>query len=103
MAPRLKEVTREFALGVTTLGTWREAARAESADRRLADEVLRLISDWENTAWPDMTRARNELRAGAERLAPAPLGSSVEEEKKAKKDPTATMYEAGLRGQRRHI
>jgi len=99
MAPKLRDVTRDFALGVATLGTWRAAARAESADRRLADEILKLITEWENTTWPDMTRARAELRARAERLAPP--AAPDEPAPRTKQDATAAMYEAGLRGQRR--
>ncbi len=99
MPPNLRNVTRDFVLGVATLGTWREAARAEPVDRRLADEILKTISTWEATTWPDLARARNELRTRAEQLVPAaPLESP---ESKRKVDPTTAMYEAGLRGQRR--
>lgn len=98
MRHSLKNVTREFVLGVATLGTWREAARAEPVDRRLADEILRVISDWENTSWPDIARARNELRERAERLVPP---APPDEPERRKQDPATAMYEAGLRGQRR--
>ncbi len=99
MASNLRNVTRDFVLGVATLGTWREAARGESVDRRLADEILKAISDWEATTWPDLARARNELRTRAERLVPA--GPPEPPESKRKQDPATAMYEAGLRGQRR--
>lgn len=99
MRPNLRNVTRDFVLGVVTLGTWREAARSEPANRNLADEILRVISEWENTTWPDIARARNELRERAERLVPA--AALDEPATRRKQDPTTAMYEAGLRGQRR--
>ena len=57
-----------------------------------------MISDWENTSWPDIARARNALRERAERLVPP---APHDEPERRKQDPTTAMYEAGLRGQRR--
>ena len=99
MPENLRNVTREFAHGEATLGTWRAAARTERGDRRLADEILRLITEWENTTWPDIARARNELRSRAERLVPA--APPEPPESKRSKDPTTAMYEAGIRGHHR--
>ncbi len=99
MAQNLRALTREFSLGVVTFGAWREAARVERVDRRLADEILRVIREWESTSWPDVARARNELRLRADKIVPpAPLDAPAP---KRKVDPATAMYEAGLRGQRR--
>lgn len=99
MPSNLRGVTRDFVCGVATLGAWRTAARTESVDRQLADAILQSISEWENTAWPDIARARIDLRERAEQLVPAAPAGAPASSRNA--DPTAAMYEAGLRGQRR--
>ena len=101
MASNLRALTREFSLGAVTFGTWREAARMEAVDRRLADDILRLISEWENTEWPDIARAREALRARVDQLVPPAALDAPEPKRKV--DPTTAMYEAGLRGQRRGL
>ncbi len=95
MPPDLRNVTREFARGETPLEALRQAARAERSDRRLADEILKLITEWEDSAW-DSALSRNELRARAKQLVPPPPPEPT-----SRQDATASMYEAGLRGQRR--
>ncbi|MGH2919995.1 MAG: hypothetical protein ACRDLS_15545, partial [Solirubrobacteraceae bacterium] len=92
----LRDVTREFARGEAPLEALRGAARAERGDRRLADEILKLITEWESSAWSASAWSRNELRARAKSLVPpAPPAST------SRQDPATSMYEAGLRGQRR--
>lgn len=98
MPSRLREVTQEFARGDTTLEALRQAAREEIRDRVIADQVLRLISDWESNTADKSAWARNELRERAGQLVPAPLPPPPE-----KKDYTKTMYDTGLRGQKRRL
>jgi hypothetical protein len=99
MPTNLRDVARDFALGQVALETLRRAAHAEAVDRRLADELLKAIADWENSPSPQGAYARNELRARAKQLVPS--GPPAEPEASRNTDPTASMYEAGLRGQRR--
>ncbi len=96
MPSRLREVTQEFARGDSTLEALRLAAREEIRDRVIADQVLLLISDWENSTAEKSAWSRNELRESAGKLVPAPLPPPPE-----KKDYTKNMYDTGLRGQRR--
>ena len=96
MQPTLREVTLEFSRGEASLGTLRGAAHAERIHRPLADEILKLIADWENSPWGDNARSRNELRARAKQLVPAAPAAA-----KKPVDAAAAMYGAGLRGQRR--
>jgi hypothetical protein len=96
MPPNLRDVTREFARGQAPLETLRRAAREEPIDRQLADGILKLIADWERTRSPASAWSRNDLRARAKELVPPdPPASS------SRRNPTESMYEAGLRGQRR--
>jgi hypothetical protein len=99
MAANLRDVTRDFARGQVALETWRAAARAERADRQLADAVLMLINEWESKAMAQSVRARNELRARAKQLLPpepvTPPASTY------RRDPSESIYAAGLRGQKR--
>lgn len=99
MVANLRNVTRDFARGQTTLETLRRAARTEPVDRRLADRLLALITDWENGPWTASTRARNELRARARLLLPPDPPDPPPAARS--KDATTSMYEAGFRGQRR--
>jgi hypothetical protein len=99
MPTRLRDVAHDFALGQVALETLRRAAHDEVVDRRLADEILKAIADWERSPSPQGAYARNELRARAKQLVPS--APAAEPEAKRDKDPTASMYEAGLRGQRR--
>lgn len=101
MAPDLRDVTREFARGEATLETLRAAARSERSDRQLAEAVLQLIARCESAARTDSARARarDDLRDRAKQLVPAapaaPAGSTN------RRPPGESIYEAGLRGQRR--
>jgi hypothetical protein len=99
--PTFRDVVRDFSLGDATLDMLRSAARAESSDRQMANEILKLIADWERTPWTDSVVAKNELRARAKQLVPAapPPGSRGRRDPNV--DPATAMYEAGLRGQRR--
>lgn len=100
MALDLKDVTRAFGRGEATLESLRAAARAEPYDRQLAGEIMRLISDWENSAWKDSARSRDDLRANIKSLVPpAPTASSPAST--SRRQPRESIYEAGLRGQRR--
>jgi len=90
--PRLSDVTRDFARGDTSLEALRAAARAERMHRHLADEILRLITEWENSG-DNSTSSRNELRARAKRLVPP--------DPPPRKEPAESFYEPGLRGQKR--
>ncbi|MGH2919343.1 MAG: hypothetical protein ACRDLS_12220 [Solirubrobacteraceae bacterium] len=96
MPSNLADVTRDFGRGEAPLEALRRAAHAERSDGRLADEILRLIAEWESGAWTASSWSRNELRARAKQLVPA-----AEPAPPARQDPTTAMYEAGLRGQRR--
>ena len=90
MQSNLKDVAQDFARGVDTLAALREAAHAEVIDRRLAGEVLRLIAVFEGgSGW-----SRNELRTRMRQIAPTPPPES-------KPRYEGSMYDAGLRGQRR--
>lgn len=100
MPPDLRELTRQFGRGETTLEALRVAARAENRDRALADQLLQLIREWEISPLRASERARNDLREAAENLVPppppplAPVANS-------RRDPSESIYAAGLRGQRR--
>ena len=86
-----------FARGEATLEDLREAARKEPVDRLVADRLLKLISDWERHAVAKTAPwYREELRDRAGEIVP-PLDPEPEKPK----DYAATMYETGLRGQRR--
>ena len=97
MARKLRDVTRDFARGEVALETLRGAARKERLDLRLADELLRLISDWERNAPVTSAWSRNELRERAEQLLPTVAPPRTP----SGQDNAASMYAAGLRGQRR--
>ncbi|HWH23723.1 MAG TPA: hypothetical protein VNW68_02395 [Candidatus Limnocylindria bacterium] len=96
MQSGLRDVAREFARGETTLEVLRAAARTERMDRHVAEEILKLISAWESRAWPDVDRARNDLRAGVKQLVPADPPPSA-----SRRPPGESIYDAGFRGQRR--
>ncbi len=99
MPSNLRDVASDFGRGLATLETLRGAARAERNDRQLAEEILKLIADWENSAWKDSVRSRDDLRARAKQLVPpappAPPAAT------SRRRPAESIYEAGLRGQRR--
>jgi hypothetical protein len=86
--PTLKEVARDFGLGLLTLEDLREAAQAERIHKQTAEEVLQLISEWETRGW-----SRNELRSRVRRLVPPPP-------KKSRYSGDA-LYQPGLDAQRR--
>ncbi len=88
--PTLKEVARDFGLGLLTLEDLREAARAERIHKQTAEEVLQLIADWEIHRWP-----RNELRSRVRALVPTPP-------KKSRYSGDA-LYQPGLDAQRRRV
>ena len=94
MPRSLRDVTRDFSLGEATLEDLREAAYAERMERSLAASVLGLISEWENSAWAS-DRSRDTLRARAKALVPA--RQPVSKNRRG----SESIYEAGLRGQRR--
>ena len=99
MAAHLRDVALEFARGEATLGALRAAAYAELIDRTLANGLLGLITQWENSPGKDSVRVRNDLREGVKRLVPAapakPAASTY------RRDPSESLYAAGLRGQQR--
>lgn len=97
--PNLRDVSREFSRGAATLDTLRNAARAEPTDRQLAAELLRLIAEWEAGAWTwtDSGRAKSELRWRVKQLVPPPAPPPTP----SRRPPGESMYDAGLRGQRR--
>jgi hypothetical protein len=99
MPADLRDVTREFGRGQTTLENLREAARAEPRDRQLAGALLQLIAEWESTAVTVSVRSRSELRARIRQLVPPDPPASPEAS--ARRDPAESIYAAGLRGQRR--
>jgi len=99
MAADLKDVTRDFGRGQTTLENLREAARAESRDRQLAGALLQLIAEWESTAVTVSVRSRSELRARIRQLVPPEPPASPASS--GRPDPAESIYAAGLRGQRR--
>lgn len=100
MPPSLRDVTRDFALGEATLEALRAAARAERGNRPLADEILRLIGVCERSGRTDSARVRamHDLRDRARALAPPGPDKPASD---ARRPPGESIYEAGLRGQRR--
>ncbi len=92
MKHKLRDVTHEFARGEASLETLRAAARREPVDRRLADDLLKLIATWEKSPWPNSAWSRNELRDQAKLLVPP-----IPEAPKVKEDATRSMYGPGLR------
>ena len=89
LPPDLSDITRKFACGEVSLLDWRDAAHRERFDRQLSEKVLSLIAQFENSMW-----TRNDLRSRARELVPA-------ERPAARRRPAESIYEAGLRGQRR--
>ncbi|HEV2060949.1 MAG TPA: hypothetical protein VGR11_16485 [Solirubrobacteraceae bacterium] len=99
MPPNLRDVTRDFGRGEATLESLRAAARAEHRDRQLANEILTLIGEWENSPQKDSVRSRDDLRARAKKLVPpAPPDPPAST---SRRPPGESIYDAGLRGQRR--
>ena len=98
MPRNLRDLTRDFGRGDTTLETLRGAARAEPSDRHLAGAILNVITDWENSGWTDSVASRNQLRLRIKQLVPA---TPPPAEPKNRRPPGESMYDAGLRGQRR--
>lgn len=102
MPADLRDVTRDFGRGDATLETLRAAAHAERIDRRLADAILRLIADWERKPGRETALTRNLLRARVEDLVPpAPPPPPPPSAAEHRRPPGESIYEAGLRGQRR--
>ena len=102
MPGSLSDVVREFGRGEATLEMLRVAARAEPRERDLASEVLRVIMDWESRGLTHTVRARTDLRIRVEALVPAappppPAGGPAERPRAS----GLSLYEPGLRGQRR--
>lgn len=105
MAPKLRDVAREFARGDATLETLRAAASTERANRGLADRILQMIAEFERSGATNSARARSELRARAEQLVPTdpddePDAPADRGDWRGGLDATTFMYESGLRGQR---
>lgn len=99
MAFDLRDVTRKFGRGEATLHTLRDAARAERVDRQLAEQVLKLIMEWENSGRTNNDHARSELRMRVKALVPAaPTAAAAGQRRRASGN---SFYEPGLRGQRR--
>jgi len=96
MPSNLRAVTRSFVHGEIPLEALRDAARTEFTNRPMADQILKLISEWEHSKWRDAAWSRNELRARVEDLIPAIPDPS--KEKKTGAAAAAAMYDAGLRG-----
>lgn len=90
----MREAARAFGLGEITLEDLREAARADKLDRPLADQLLRMIAEWETSPRRHSDWARKEFRATVRKLAPA-------EPAVDKREHRESLYEAGLRGQQR--
>lgn len=99
MPSNLRDVTSEFYRGEATLEVLRAAALAERIDRQLADGILRLISEWEQNPEKNSTRVRNELRARAKELVPP--APAVSPASTYRRDPSESIYAAGIRGQQR--
>ena len=102
MAGSLSDVVREFGRGEASLEMLRTAARAEPRERELASEILRVIMDWESRGMTHSVRARTDLRIRVESLVPAappppPAGGPAERPRAS----GLSLYEPGLRGQRR--
>ena len=100
MPSDLRELTRQFGRGETTLEALRMAARAENRDRGLADQLLQLIREWEISPLRASERAKNDLREAAENLVPPPP-PPLAPSSSARRDPSESIYAAGLRGQKR--
>jgi hypothetical protein len=99
MAMKLRDVTREFSLGDVSLEMLRTAAHAEIAERDLADKLLKLIGEWERSAWPNSAWSRNELRDRAKQLVPP--APEPTRRRLTGAEAAASMYETGVRGRRR--
>ena len=101
MPANLRDVTRGFGRGEATLESLRGAAHAERSDRQLADQVLQLITAWETSAWKDSARSRDDLRVRVGDLVPPdpPTPPAAASSRK----PGESIYEAGLRGQKRRL
>ncbi len=102
MAGRLSDVARDFGRGEATLEMLRAAARAEHGDRELASQVLRLIVEWESGGLTHTVRARDDLRMRVKALVPAtaPAAHAPASAQRPRAS-GLSLYEAGLRGQRR--
>jgi hypothetical protein len=102
MAGRLSDVARDFGRGEATLETLRAAAHAEHGERELASHVLRLIMDWERSGLTHTVRARDDLRMRVKALVPAtaPAAHAPASTERPRAS-GLSLYEAGLRGQRR--
>lgn len=96
MRSGLRDVVRAFSLGEITLDMLRAAALAERVDRGLAERVLGLVAEWERSAWAGKDTGRSELRYRAKQLIP-PEPPAPE----MRRPPGESIYEAGIRGQRR--
>jgi len=99
MLAKLTELARDFGRGQVSLTTLREAARCERSNRRLADEILRLIAAWEDSPTAQSMTARDDLRWNVKLLVPPE--PEVSPSSKRRKEPTESIYAAGLRGQQR--
>lgn len=86
MSPELREVARQFGIGNATLEDLREAASDERINRRAADEMLKLIAEWEHRGG-----SRNELRTRVRDLIPPP----------PRHPDGGTFYDAGIKAQQR--
>lgn len=95
MPSSLRETTRKFVHGEVPLEALRQVARREFLNRHMADEILKLISDWENSTYRNSAWARSALRDRVEDLLP-----SIPEPSKKRDGASAAaaMYESGLRG-----
>lgn len=102
MAGRLSDVARGFGRGEATLEMLRAAARAEPRERELASQVLKLITDWESSGLTHNARARDGLRMRVKALVPAtPPAAQTPAAAQRPRASGLSLYEAGLRGQRR--
>lgn len=102
MPANLRDVARAFGRGEATLEMLRAAARAAPGDRQLADQVLKLIMDWESSGLTHTVRSRTDLRMRVKALVPAPPPApnapAPGERRRASGN---SLYEPGLRGQKR--
>lgn len=102
MPTNLRDVARDFGRGEATLETLRAAARTERGDRELADQVLKLIMDWETGGQTHSDRSRTDLRLRVKQLVPAaPTAPASSAASGSRRPAGESLYAAGLRGQRR--